>query len=201
MKLINSTAWPDWFVRRMVSWCCKELEIGSREVRRFKLRNRTDGFSSGHCYPRSGEICVSLGIVNLNTETVTSGELYYRKTVDELVRVTAHEVAHRMLGIGGNRSRKSRRYHNHISSGGSEAQTVHFERKVMEAFIGNKAALLAEWEAPPQRTAKPVQGITERRSEKANRDLERWQRKLKVATNKVRKLRIRVRYYERKATG
>lgn len=199
MKIINSTDWPVWFLRRMVAWCCGELGIKVKKIQRFKLRNRSDGFSSGHCYSGYGLICVSLGVVNWTTalgvsKTLKRGDEYRRRTVDDLVRVTAHEVAHRMQHIEGSRTRVSRRYGS-ASSGGSEPATKFHEDLVMKAWDDKKETLYPQWMQPPARQAKSTINIIDARAAKAQADLAKWTRKLKLAQAKVKKLKVRVRYY------
>lgn len=74
---------------------------------------------------------------------------YSTARLNDLVRVTAHELAHRWLYLQGTRTRKSRRYGT-VSGGGSEQQTVWFENEVMKAFKADRDALLAKWSAAPQ---------------------------------------------------
>lgn len=195
MKLKNTTDWPDHFVRRLVSWCCKQLDTSPKKISSFKLRNRNDGFTSGHCYSGWGQICVSLGVVNLaGGQTLVSGDVYRARTLNDLVKVTAHEIAHRMLHIVGVRTRISRRYHGSVNPGGSEAQTRWHEQKVYEAFDADRVALLEAWMRPVARARVEVSAV-DRRAAKATADLERWQRKLRLAQTKVSKLKKRVRYY------
>ena len=49
MKLVNTTDYPDYFLRRMVSWCCKQIGYPVRSVKEAKFRNKTGSFS-GHAY-------------------------------------------------------------------------------------------------------------------------------------------------------
>jgi hypothetical protein len=146
MTIINTTDWPDPFLKRMVSWCCKELGISPKEVKQYKLRNKSDGFTSGHCYSYCGWICVSLGIVNFRDGTsLKSGPVYRRKTIRDLVSVTAHEVAHRMSHVERIPSRKSRRYNRVLDYGGSERQTCWHERKLLASFLADRDELYRKW--------------------------------------------------------
>ena len=96
-----------------------------------------------------------------------------------------------------------------LRHGGSEHNTEALTKIVMDAFDADRERLLAEWAAEPARSAATSTAptfkdtlrasIVERRAAKAQADLERWQRKLKLAQGKVRKYKARVRYYERKA--
>lgn len=118
--------------------------------------------------------------------------------MDELVRVTAHEVAHRMSAIERVPSRKSRRYGAVMSFGGSEKQTNWHEEAVMNVWREQKQTLLAEWMQAPERISRPIVPVPQRRHAEAIKSLARWQRKLKLAQTKIRKLKIKVRYYEKK---
>lgn len=73
----------------------------------------------------------------------------------------------------------------------------------MEKFRLNSAELLEEWgRVPPNIIEIPnepqVSVLQIKRAEKAQRDLERWLRKMKLAQTKVRKLRQRVNYYDKR---
>jgi hypothetical protein len=225
MELINSTPYPDRFLRRMVSWCCRVLELPVSKVRKIRFRNREDGFTSGYCYDTSGEIVVSVGVPRYQPESPLLREpgLVFRsergsypdptvrilvgppeKLVQEhhrdLVRVTAHELAHRMLWLEGSRTRFSRRY-NRARRGSSEQQTIWFENMVLEKFQAKKDELLAAWLREPERAvarAAVSKDPNREKLEKARGDLARWQRKLKLAQTKVRKYKGRVTYYERR---
>lgn len=32
MRLVNTTDFPNYFLRRMVSWCCKQLDFSVRKI-------------------------------------------------------------------------------------------------------------------------------------------------------------------------
>src|SRR5258708_37560642 len=137
MKIINSTAWPDYFVRRMVSWCCKHLEYPVREIREIKLENRKRWPIGGRAFLSQRRLVVRIPC----TEVWEGAERGFRWAKDqtglertrELVRVTAHEIAHLMLDRIGVRSRRSRRT-GKVSRGGSEQQTIWHENYVVARF-------------------------------------------------------------------
>ena len=83
--------------------------------------------------------------------------------------------------------------------GSSEAITCREEMRILRLFRAAKETLLAEWNTPPvdAYTARPVMSIQDKRASKARAQLAAWQRKLKLATTKVHKLKARVQYYER----
>ncbi len=215
MKLKNSTDWPDYFLRRMVAWCCREVGLPASVVHRIAFGNRSRGAYSGHAW-QSMRVHVSIGPESCYP---TTGHLYpgctseaYRAPalqdrVEGLVAVTAHELTH-LRDYHDHRERQRAR--NELLRAGNfpqplvkrrrsgERHTMHEERRVIELFRAQRDSLLAAWsEAPTERAVKPVATIQEKRATKAQSDLERWQRKLKLAQTKCRKLKQRVAYYEK----
>lgn len=172
MKLRNTTDWSDTFLRRMTAWCCRQIGMPVRRVGRIQFRRKRVGYS-GHCWWRSRRIVCSCN------------------NVSDLVAVTTHELFHQHAHDAGIATRRS-------GEGSSEPQTRWHEERAREAFHADEARLLAEWNAEPKRPAKPKPSVTEARAAKAVAALERWQRKLKLAQTKIRKLKARVRYYERR---
>lgn len=184
MKLKNTTEWPDWFLRRMVAWCCRELGCSTAIIREAVFRNRKDRYTSGHAWwgGKRGRFVVSSGLKS-------------PVRLVELIKVTGHEVFHLKADQDGIRSRRFGR-----SSGSSEHQTEWHERRIYEAFEANRESLLAEWNEPPAaRAKKPKPSIVEQRAAKVQADLDRWTRKLKLAQTKCKKLKAKARYYERSA--
>lgn len=210
--LKNTTDFSDQFLRRMIRWVVKSLGFEIR-LRRVQLRNRTRGAYSGHAYP-SGRICVSVGPATAYP-TVSSG---YRRShkdqttgeygqfldrVEGLVGVTAHELSHVNHFQHGYRGR------------GCEDIACASERRAIRLFREHRDRLMAEWTAglplvvPEPAVADPVieptirsfEKLIARRAEKAQRFLDQWQRKLKLAQTKLRKYRKQVAYYEKKAAA
>lgn len=242
MKLKNTTSVPDYFLRRMTSWCCKQLGVPVRKIRKITFRNKSGGYS-GHCYPASGIIVVSTtpervpkmseltqaervkhqefskrvgrpelsDPVRLHTskqsgvvcERSNSGDLMQKYTrtlrhrIDDLVAVTAHEVAHRMQYLENSNTRRSRKY-NTVTSGGSERRTVAHERIVKSKFMEQADQLIEQWSVPPQRTSAAARpSRKEKNEQRARAALKRWEKKLKLARTKVRKYKAAVARYER----
>jgi hypothetical protein len=252
MKLFNTTDFPDYFLRRMVSWCCKQLDMPVGKLFSATFRNRTYS-RTGHCKVAWGEIVI--GVVkrrkyeiaelragdidqlsrrdllkNANDEPdwtppadpvvvhcrigdcrnefiversdaeqrlATAQQSSDDHRLKQLVSVTAHEVAHRMLYLNGSRTRKSRRWGT-TSSGGSEQQTIWHEKQVWKKFEANRDELLAAWmKEPAKRQAKPKPSIQEQRAAKVQKKLAEWQRKLKLAQTKLKKYKQQARYYEK----
>lgn len=180
MKLINTTDYSDTFLRRMVSWCCKELGLPVRRVWSVKFRNKSCGMS-GHCAIETGRIVCS----------VSKGY-----PIDSLVDLVAHELAHRLLHLHRVRTRVSRRWGT-VSSGGSEHQAQWHANRVVEAFRIAQDALVAEWSAEPEKPVKSALSVQERRQQAVLAKLSAWQRKLKTARTKVAKYQKQARYYEK----
>lgn len=215
MKLRNSTDFSDHFLRRMVAWCCREVGLPVASVKRAAFGNRSKGAYSGHAW-QSMRIHVSIGPASAYP---TAGYLYPGRTseayrapslqdrIEGLVAVTAHELTH-LRDYSDHRERQRAR--NELLRAGNypqpivkrrrsgERHTMHEERRVIELFRTQRESLLAAWsEAPPERPAKPQSSVQEKRAAKAQADLERWQRKLRLAQTKCRKLKQRVSYYEK----
>jgi len=201
MKLKNTTEWPDYFLRRMVSWCCKQIGLPPSKMKLAVFGNKTESPYGG----RGGTYRIYVAIGPASAYPVepfhypgrTHDEYLSPRVADRLeglVAVTAHELTHclehqRFNQVPAIRAQRL--------GWNSEAKTMINERKVHAAFVANREALLAEWNAPPaSKPEKPKATAQEKRAAKALADLDRWQRKLKRAQTKVRKLKTRVRYYE-----
>ncbi len=249
MRLKNSTDWPDWFVRRMLAWCCREIGYPIRQLHEAQIRNRSRGHYSGHAYYGGRRIVVSIGpetftttyliyeragvkltveecaallpdvrrlllqgntINGLSTRTEKATKTCWPTTPDSrpgmqgevmfdrleaLVAVAAHEIYHLAAHFVEEHRQRTRGSGRHFAS--SERHTRVEEVRVLRLFRANREALVAEWNTAPASPAKPAVPVQERRAAKAANDLARWQRKFKLAQTKIRKLKVRVRYYER----
>lgn len=195
MTITNSTDWPLWFLRRMTSWCCKQLDMPGRDIKTAVFRNSRAAWGGCARYWR-GAITVCVGHAgHFPTEGYRHANGHQNKIGDRvecLVWVTAHEAAHV--------AQKHTRTRQQGGGGGSEMATEWFAAPVLAKFRESKESLLAEWSAPPVAALRaPCKSLPERRAAKAQSDLARWTRRLKIAQTKVKKLRARVHYYERQA--
>jgi len=195
MILQNSTTWPNWFLRRVVSWCAKQLELPHADIKASVFRNSRCAW--GGCargWRKAITVCV--GKASYFPRTNRHG-INLQDREDCLVWVTAHELAHifQYLYVGaGTRQRGGR--------GGSEDITEKFAKPIVARFQQERATLLAEWLTPPATCLRaPQLSVVEKRAVKAKNDLAKWQRRLKLAQTKVRKLKTKVRYYERQENG
>lgn len=189
----NSTVWPNYFLRRMLSFCCKELGMPVRAIRDVAFRNSRSSWGGSASYWR-GRITVCVGRAeHFPARGYRHGNGHQNTIADRtecLVWVTAHEAAHCLQN--GTKTRAQ-------GGGGSEIATEWHAKPVLEKFRAMRDALLAEWnEAPALAIKGPALTLTERRRAKAIADLAKWERKLKLAKTKVKKLKTRVNYYNKK---
>lgn len=201
LVLKNSTDWPDWFLRRMLAWVCKEVDCkdGPGIVRKINFRNRSRRSFSGNA-SYGGDIVVSIGPEKnypaksrTFRDGFTVGVLADR--VEALIVVTAHEVAHVDFGTRGNKSRGRGGW------GGSERATDGRAKVVLNAFRLQREALLTEWSETPQYAKskdKPKESLVAKRAAHAEAMVEQWRRKLKSARTHLKKWEQKVAYYRRK---
>lgn len=192
MILKNTTDYPDYFLRRMVAWCCKKSGLPVRRVTRAEFRNRFSDYS-GHAYG-SGLIMVSIGRYGFPTSPDDrpgmQGERFNDRT-EALVAVTAHEVEH----VCQYAERRIRQLHAERKA--ERATRVH-EVAVLRLFREQRESLLSKWNEPPApRVRQPKATRAERNEIAARKKLDEWQRKLKAAQNKVRTYRAKCRRYDR----
>lgn len=194
MRLRNSTDWPDHFLRRMVSWCCRQIGYPPSKVREVQFRNRTRRCYSGRAYGSRRIVCsvgpASAFPVAPDNRPGMDGEIIADR-LEALIAITAHELRHLWQYANG----KSRTLD-------AERRTEHDARwhevRTLRAFRHSRELLLIDWShEPASHQSKPKPPVQERRAAKAQADLDRWLRKLKLAQTKVRKLKRRVTYYDK----
>lgn len=184
MKLRNSTSWQDWFLRRVVSWCCKELEMKQRIVRSCVFRNSRSSWG-GCAYLSRYQISVCIGRDSDFPESRKSMRGTPERTLNDrlecLVWVTAHELAHLLQYSERSGTRQGG------NQGGSEQATEWFASKALTSFRAMRDTLLSTWNNEPAlRIAAPVDRYQVKLA-KAQKDFARWTRKLKLAQGKVKK--------------
>jgi hypothetical protein len=194
MKIKNTTDFPDWFLRRMISWVCSRriIEWSPRKIREATYRNSSGLGGSGLAYTTWGEFRVSVMPVR-SRKIPKEGmrEVYDRDRIRSLVSLTAHEITHLTQEIRVLRGKNC--------EGNARWQA----RQVKEEFIRNEDELVAKWMKPPAYATKPKKAkppVQEVRYERAKKNLANWERKAKLAKTKIQKYRKQVRYYE-KALG
>ena len=183
MKLINTTPHSNRFLRRLISWACRELDLPVRYVKQAKFRNRRVSYS-GHARPYLRRICVS-------TKTTD---------FDSLAYVTIHELAHlRNAREGCSRPdlwKSESGRERSLANGGSEQMTEWFTRPILAKFKANRKALLADWSAEPVAALRAVKpSVVQVRAKRATDNLKCWQTKARLAATKVRKYKRQVAYY------
>jgi hypothetical protein len=149
MKLQNTTDYPDRMLRRIVSFCAREIGVSPKIVRRATFRNRGRGRHwSGHAY--AGRIVVSIGTAaatwphkwsHCKSYTPATGEEFVVDRVEALIGVTAHEIGH---VADYRRGRYTGR--------GAEARVDAGARFVVRKFRERRDELLAAWNAAPAAT-------------------------------------------------
>ena len=193
MKLKNTTDFSDAFLRRMVAWACKQVPLPFRYIKRATFRRTKNsapysGRGGGH------GITVRIGPASayptrefVRHQVTNPG---FADRLEALVAVTVHEIYNC-------RQSADKAWDNGRNF--SEPAAVQAEKVALAEFRANRETLVRAWMEPVAESVRPVIPIAEKRQAKTLADLERWQRKLKLAKTKVRKLTIRARYYERKA--
>lgn len=198
----NSTPWPDHFLRRMVSWVCRELEFPRKNLHGIEFGNRTNTAWSGRawCGPHGGYILVRIGpdshfptTAHVHRGGWTVGKVEDR--IEALVKVTAHEVAHCDNSRRNNKSRGS--YESHGNTAGSERLTDAMAKRVLEAFRENRDALVAEWEKPPTRQKAKPKSPVQKRAENAFAKESEWEKKLATAKRLLKKWKGKADYYRK----
>jgi hypothetical protein len=125
----------------MISWICRQFGFSVRKISEAKFRNRRDGFTSGSAFwwLGGGRIVVSTGVVSTGVSKI--GRYCVQddnQRINELVRVTAHEIFHIYAhSIGLNTRRKH--------GGSNEKQTRWHDRWILKKFVENRDWLLDDW--------------------------------------------------------
>lgn len=185
MKLTNTTDWPNHFLRRMAVWCCRQLELPVRCVRHAHFGKRRHGWRGTAQYRSS--FSVRIGETKYPTHSKYRPDAPMNDVLECLVSITAHELAHLEHWRHARSAKTRERYID------TTAQAV------LDTFRRDRESLLAEWSIEPAaKPDRPKASVAEKRAAKALADLERWQRKAKLAATKIRKLKARVRYYEKR---
>lgn len=193
MKLENSTDFADHFLRRLVSWCCRQSGYPVRRLVSAKFSNTARSYS-GMAYG-SRRIRVSIGgwynfPTSPDNRPGMQGESFADR-IEALVAVTSHEIEHLCQYAEG----RSRRLNDKRAI---ERVTRYTEINSLRLFRANRDALILEWSAEPSRRAvRPKPSRQELNEKRVRVSLARWETKLKTAQGKIRKLRAKARYYDR----
>lgn len=201
MKIYNSNkAFSDAFLRRMTSWCAKQIGMPVNYLKRAVFRNSRTAF--GGC---ARQWCSQITVcVGNKSQFPVACESHYRqgeKFVDQIeavVAVTAHELFHIEAGRLGSPHYQSTRGYGRRRGHSSEAVTCKEELRVLDLFRQQRDWLMCHWLTEPvELTEMPQPTLIDRRKAKVESDLLRWQRKLKLAKTKVRKLEQSLARYQK----
>ena len=192
MKIINTTDHSNRMLRRMVSWCCRQLDLKVGYVNEANFRNRSRRCYSGVACKtrRGGRIVVSIAKTNelFPVKCRRRGPIQneYADRIEALVGVTAHELSH-LCQYQDERHKLV------------EHDSEWHEQHVLNAFRANRESLLSEWNDAPKVTKKTSRqrSVQEKRADRVACHLQRWERKLKLAKTKVATYRKKTRYYEK----
>jgi len=197
MKLINTLDYPDRYLRRMISWICRELELPVRYVLEAKFQNTSKAYS-GRCYGR--RILVRIGpasrypVAAWKQHRPGNYKPALQDRTEGLVKVTAHELAHVAQRRARSRTRPGGGW------GGSEAATDALAASVLENFRRQREELLQAWTPAPQTEpvapADPAMVKVHARYERVMKYLKHWEQRCQRAQRKVIEYRKKARYYE-----
>lgn len=196
MKLKNTTDFSDWFLRRMVAWCCRQCGLPVRRLITAEFK-RTKQPYSGMAWGR--RIVVRIGEpwhfpFGPDKRPGMQGEILADR-FEAVVAITAHEVEHCC-------QRFENRHHKLDGKRALERATRTVEIACLRAFRANRESLLAEWNKPPKaRAQKPKPSRAEQNEAHARAMLDRWERKLAIAKTKAAAWRRKVRRYDRIAAA
>lgn len=198
MKIKSSLPFEDLFLRRMISWCCGVLEMPVKSVKLAVFRRSRSSW--GGCARQwKNQITVCVGAASdfpCGCGTHRAGEVF-RDQIECLVSVTAHELYHIAAGLRGSAHFQSTRGYGRTRGHSSEPVTCRMEMLALDRFREQREGLLEHWSKPVNRVKAPVKSVLDLRLDRARGNLATWERKLKLASTKVRKYRREVRRRER----
>ena len=201
MELKNTSCLPDYFVRALLRWACKQVGYPYRDLREARFVGRSTRRIGGRAFLRSRRIIINVppfvsyqdGVPPSEFPRLTFEEAlnvrlsdaYMQRRFKWFAEITAHEIAHLYV------------YWEHGSVSESEVEA---QGKLIAAdFEADADALLKAWSKEPvKRESKPKPTATEKRENSNRALLKKWESKMKAAQNKVKKYRAKVRYYDRK---
>lgn len=201
MKITSTLEFSVPYLRRLVNWACQEIGMPCHYPR-IAAFARSRAAWGGRAYGHARKVGVRVGDEDGRWPKKTMKhydgfQLTFSDRIEILVWLTLHELAH----LDQCRRRTQTRRGGNL--GGSERMTEAIAARCLKAFRANREALLKHWaEAPePASKEKPKEAVIEKRAAKAQADLARWQRKLKLAQSKVGRYKKRVHYYEKKTAA
>jgi hypothetical protein len=148
MEIVNSIGWRSGWLRKVVGYCCRELDYPPPLLRKATFRKAHRSTYRGRAHLESREIRVKINPANrypLATESHRGlPPLRLSDAVEVLVNVTAHEVAHleRWERFARDWRRRGKR------DTFCEQDTESLARRVLAAFRADRGRLLAGWGVP-----------------------------------------------------
>lgn len=199
MKITDTTGhYSDRFIKKLIQFCCKTLGMPANWITRVDFRGRTDGYVCGRAW-WGGRILIRFDKTNNGPHHWTRRvvDVQCPDLISTIVFVAAHECQHVMNYNDGshNKLTKARDLEPHCDRRG---------KFVMLKFLEKREALLKEWTGEPTILQETVV-VEEVKPEpspkllKAQADLARWQKKLKLAKTKVKKYERKLKYHQKKA--
>ena len=191
MKIKNSSDFPTHVLRRIISWCCKELDFSVRTIERAEFCNSTKYGLSGRAWG-SKRFLTRIGpeLLFPIVEVYAGVEIRFADRLEALVGVTAHEIYHLKQSF------------ERLSRSRIERDAQHAARDVLDTFREERQTLVTAWQRPPDERPKThAKSLVEKRAAIVNKKLVEWQRKLKLAQGKVRKYKVKAKYYENKCAA
>lgn len=208
MKLKNTTDFPDWFLRRMISWVRlnSHIELPTKYLREVEVRNRRTAYRkrSGHASIYEGRIVLSIGTLDVFRPYLFDESNMHLRDEDghfvygdpdpalrirKLVGLTAHELGHLA------QFHRSGRHATYSESGANW-----MEDQVVEDFVANSLALTTAWMEPPAYAKKEkVKKLPKRlvRAKNALMKRDEWKTKSERAAKKAKDWQLKVNYYQR----
>ena len=190
MKIKNSTDFSDAFLRRMVSWCAKQIDFPFpvHHTQEATFCNSKRRAYSGRAWGSRRRL-VRIGpgsLFPLAPYTRYGIPLRYRTRIETLVHVTTHELGHlKQVREGLKRTTLEKDCERHAA-------------RVLVVFLENRDTLLRQWDKTAYRITKPKPTLQERRAAQVAIRLAAWEKRLRRAQNKVKEYRRKSRYYDRK---
>lgn len=188
MRLTNSTDFDSRFLRRLVSWVARQIDLPMSELRHVNVTNSRCS-SRGRAWRH--RVLLRIGPADRfpREPFLYGGNITARceDRIEGLISIASHELFHVWQYMQGHQGRL-------------EFSAVWSETYVLNLFRKQRTDLLAAW-TPTEAPAKPKRDVVSARAAKVSADLERWTRKLKLAQTKIRKLKQRARYYEKKTAA
>lgn len=177
MKIVNKTHWDTAPLRKLVARIAQdECEPEKRKRLRVEVVPARRRYSNGFAYV--GGTYSRIRVPNPHRVEWTN-----QQQID-LASLIAHELAHN---------------HGHSGERWMRAKScVRYGRRSDEQAAFYAWALSPEYMMRPREKKLVVKPGPDDKLDKAQERLASWERKAKYAANKIRKYRLRVRYYERK---